>query len=1005
MSLFPQAVPEGARLPAEAGPATDVLGPVIPERLTLGNDSEEWKKIISICRASIGQVHASLTRPHEIYGTVSRDASAFYVDEHFGFVLTNKHVVGPGPCWGFVVFGDNIEFQIISVVYTDPETDFAVVLIDAAAARSAGIRAIPLAPERARPGLEICVVGNESNMQLAIARAVISRMDYTGKYAAYPSDIPLINNETILAAFYASGGRSGSPALDIEGRAVGLHMGGDSSKGIGILMSLDYPKRVLERLSQSAAITRGTLQADWHLKPLNECVSFGLPLAWEKRIRESEATSAIAVWNVLPEGPASTKLEKGDILLEVDGLLQTSLCRLSIYMDDHVTQEVSLKVWRMSREVDVRCRVGDLFAITPHRFISRLGATFHQMPWMLAIVKGVPARGVYVASSSERAVFGAGMLLVSINGTATPDLDQLSRALDSIREGGLVRTEHRALHDRQSPIRSAGYLPAEQLLHSIEMRRLPREGGGWVVHKATTAPSPGCGRASETTAVLSRALVEPAVTADLPGKNDNDGAVKRIFGSVVFVECHTIAHVSGHQSGETRSYGVLLDAEHGLVMGFRHCLSLFTDVIVTIAGYRDVKGRVIFVHETVDLALIQYDPASVPDEVEPISLSKRSLEEGDDIYYLAFHRAEPKVVRTQVETLGQHTLSSGGPAVFAPLSHETVRLLSAFSDTRSTGLLVFADGTVAGTKGVWKDSGNRVDYFLPASRIQAVLSLWRAGQLANARYQDFEVAVLPLVDAVRRGLPSETISYVKSHSSAKSQVLSVYQVPSHCTAPDGEKMPHPLQQSDIILELDGTPVLQSSDLQYIFTKPDILVRVLRAGQVIEVRVPTLLATEPQVAEVVFFCGAYFHNPTFRARIKSHPVHSGVFMTAVARGSPVQLCCGDVPPFVCAVGDKTIVTLEDFKDAIAGISDGVYFTMTLKWGEQTQQVALMKNESHFPTFSISRDLPFAKGTWSYRPYAVDQDAETEQAGYEVANDDEGHEEGVDESDADGNQSSS
>ena len=35
--------------------------------------------------------------------------TGFYVQEEKGFLLTNKHVVSQGPCFGFVVFEGNIE--------------------------------------------------------------------------------------------------------------------------------------------------------------------------------------------------------------------------------------------------------------------------------------------------------------------------------------------------------------------------------------------------------------------------------------------------------------------------------------------------------------------------------------------------------------------------------------------------------------------------------------------------------------------------------------------------------------------------------------------------------------------------------------------------------------------------------------------------------------------------------------------------------------------------------
>ncbi|KAI1498460.1 hypothetical protein F5X99DRAFT_431681 [Biscogniauxia marginata] len=134
-----------------------------------------------------------------------------------------------------------------------------------------------------------------------------------------------------------------------------------------------------------------------------------------------------------------------------------------------------------------------------------------------------------------------------------------------------------------------------------------------------------------------------------------------------------------------------------------------------------------------------------------------------------------------------------------------------------------------------ENMGGEFDYFLPAIRIEAIQ---KAGQHASIRYQDFDVRPIPLVEAARKGLPDEIISFVESHPSGNSQVLGVDKMPSHCTGPEG-RAAHPLQKGDIILKLNELPVLQSVDLQYIFTKPELPVRILREGQVQNFRVPTI----------------------------------------------------------------------------------------------------------------------------------------------------------------------
>ncbi|KAL1872790.1 hypothetical protein VTK73DRAFT_1302 [Phialemonium thermophilum] len=77
------------------------------------SDRLELAKIAKICRTSICRVGCIFPFPHEETKAQLCHALAFYVDESQGLVLTSKHSVGPGPCWGILVFGDNREFPIL----------------------------------------------------------------------------------------------------------------------------------------------------------------------------------------------------------------------------------------------------------------------------------------------------------------------------------------------------------------------------------------------------------------------------------------------------------------------------------------------------------------------------------------------------------------------------------------------------------------------------------------------------------------------------------------------------------------------------------------------------------------------------------------------------------------------------------------------------------------------------------------------------------------------------
>ena len=72
-------------------------------------DSAEWQAMIEKVVRSVVSVNFSQTHSFDADAACSTEATGFVVDAERGYILTNRHVVSPGPFWGFCVFDNHEE--------------------------------------------------------------------------------------------------------------------------------------------------------------------------------------------------------------------------------------------------------------------------------------------------------------------------------------------------------------------------------------------------------------------------------------------------------------------------------------------------------------------------------------------------------------------------------------------------------------------------------------------------------------------------------------------------------------------------------------------------------------------------------------------------------------------------------------------------------------------------------------------------------------------------------
>jgi len=346
-----------------------------------------------------------------------------------GYILTNNHVVD-GADQVKIRLADGRTFDG-HIKGSDEKLDLALLKIDAKGK-------LPFAPlgdsSHLRVGDWVLAIGNPFGLGHTVTAGIISA---TGRViGAGPYDDFIQTDASI------NPGNSGGPLINTNGEVIGINTAIIArGQGIGFAIPINVAHNVLQQLKVSGKVTRGWLGVQIQAVTDDLATSFGL----------KEPTGAL-VTDVVPGSPAAkAKLQRGDIILRVDGVEVKDHHELArMIADKAVGQKVKLQIFRNRHTRSVQVVIGRMGDKSnrpsiPASSQDKLGMTVAPIPADMAQSLGIAdGKGVIIDSITANSPAAdsnlqRGDIVLEINGITIDSLKQYRHIIDKLSKGSTIR--------------------------------------------------------------------------------------------------------------------------------------------------------------------------------------------------------------------------------------------------------------------------------------------------------------------------------------------------------------------------------------------------------------------------------------------------------------------------------------------------------------------------------------------------------------------------------------
>lgn len=894
-----------------------------------------WMSTLERISTGVVSIRVDSTRSFDTEWNASSQATGFVVDAERGLILTNRHVVTPGPVVAEAVFLNSEEVPL-TPVYRDPVHDFGFFSYDPDDLQYIEPAELPLAPGAAVVGREIRVIGNDAGEKLSILAGTLARLDREapsyglGKYNDF-------NTFYLQAASSTSGGSSGSPVIDIAGNVVALNAGADGAAASSFFLPLDRVERALKLLQAAKPVPRGTVQTVFAHKAYDELRRLGLSEKSEAIVRAArpEETGMLSVQEVVPQSPADRKLAPGDILLRVNGELITQFVPLADILDSSVGETVTVELERGGRTVTETVPVTDLHSITPNGYLEFGGAVVNDLSFQQSRHYNRPISGVYVADPGymlSRAGIPRDAVITEVDGMSIENIEDFARVLSGLADGERATFRYVVMRDPQNTI-----------VRSVQMDR-------------TWFPARHCVRNDETGVWPCEKLAQgPRKATPASGSTEfptyGDERINAIVPSLVMVNFDLPYAVSGVAEQHYYGTGLVVDAERGYVLVDRNTVPVaMGDVRITFAGSLQVEGRVEYIHPLHNLAIVSYDPELIGGTpVKAAEFTARQLVPGDRVWVVGL-KADHQVVHqaTRVASVDPLGLPLSRTLRFRDSNVEGISLVN--EPLNPDGVLVDEQGRVAASWSSFAyqtdNESGQVSFGIGSELISRFVEVARSGELIHSLEAEFEYT--PLFEARKFGLSEEWLERLERHDPRGRRALRVTRTVAGTPADDL------LRSGDILLAIDGREVSSYRELERAVQKPGVRATIWRNGEPLELDIQTVALDGTGIERAVSWAGALLQNPHRAMPAQRGIDPTGVYVAYFNYGSPATRYGLYAGRRIVAVDGRATENLQAFIDAVSGKQDRESVRLkTITWNGAVEVITLKLDKQYWPAYEVRR----------------------------------------------------